>query len=393
MSEAPVQTLEVNPVLFLAGGVTAIVGYFAVVNITNALGYGSDTHAWRVAALTFPLFIGGMLAAWPRVSRRVAPAILLAGIALGIAGWVVVPCRLGGPSLLKAVSQRGELRTMSAVPPNFNELSRVREITAKQEFAADFPSLAETVDPLLDDWAKAAVAIIADRLERVSPDDVGAVDAVVTRADLIKQELPRTQEAIAAAERAFSDRSADYWAAQLLRITPGKYSDYLAWWQRCRSVKSLSPNWDRLAESQEAWTQRSADSAIESAYYLRRFRPERSREHLLTAARSLREVCPKEVGKGTPIVYPFTRPHRKLFEVALGEAQTEAREQLSIGAYDRALTAADTFINEWLPEAEWIGPEAVQSAEGFRIGYRYLQALAAKAGDDPGAAPPPRTRP
>lgn len=389
MSESPSPTQGVNPIPFLAGLAVALVGYFAVLNITNALGFGGDVHALRVGALALPLFVGGATAFRPSCKQKAAVGLLLGGVALGVLGWAFAPCRFGGPSLARAAAERAELRDRLATPPMFDEIGRAREIGAGQGFAVDYPSLAETVRPALDDWGKAAIAIVEDRFERAAPDDVGAVNGVVAKADMLEQHLPQTREAVAAAERAFSDRSADFWAAQLNRIPPGDYAAFLAWGVRRDAVKAVQPNWSRLAPAMEAWATRSADSAIDSAYYLRRFKPERSREILLRAARNLREMTPKDAGQDSP----FRTPHRKLFDNAFAAAQSEAREHVAAGAYDRAFGVAKDFAVDWSPEAELIGHEAVRPLEGFREGYRYLDALAAKAGDAPGVAPAPRTRP
>ncbi len=378
-----------SPLPFLAALGVAVGGCVVAVLLTNALGYGKDTHPLRVAALTLPLFIGGAVAFWPGQKPVLRAAVIVFAVVSAAGAWAFTPSEFGGMSLVQAGVKRDQLKAASATTPTYDDLTKAGELEIPPALAASFPSLAASLQPAMTAWANAAAESVAKRYREIRPDDVTGINEVTKKAQLLTKQLPQTREAVATAERAFSDRSAEFWADELNRIPPGHFSGFLAWTLRRDAVTTILPNGDIIAKAEAGWVENSVQTSIDKADHLRLFMPQRAREELITTAKELQVLS-----KGSaPDNVPFRTSRQKLFTAALTKAQNDARAHIEARAYDRALTVARIHAGEWSSEATTLGPEASASLVAFREGCRYLATLAEKIGDVADFAPAPRTKP
>jgi hypothetical protein len=386
-----------NPLPFLAALGLAVAGYLVVVNLTNAFGLGKDSHLLRVAALAVPLFVGGVIAFWPGRAWQIRVGVLLVAMTLAGVGWLLMPCEFGGPSLADAVAQRNGVREQIATPPSFSDAAKAEPLAKAMSFASNFPSLAETVQPQLDAWAKAAAEQVAERLRTVPPDSTPNVELAAEVGQLLGKHLPQTREIIATAERDFSRRSADFWAEELQHIPPESWKGFRHWVNRRDQVKSILPNGDRLAEAENAWVERTIDTAIDQTKNHLTFRLTEANAFRENPSRELLSTLEmlKEFSNPTPDnPVPFRAGRQRLFRVAFEVTQNQVAKFLEAGAYDRAHGLARTFAVNWSAEAALVGPAAVRELESLRDGCAYLATLAEKVGFSPDVvAPVPRTKP
>jgi len=374
---------------FLAGLGLAVAGFLVVVNAASALGYGKDLHALRVAALTLPLFAGGVIAFWPGRNPAIRAGVLALAVATGTVAWLFTPSEFGGMSLAQAIAKSSQLKAQFSRAPTYEDVAQVGDVAIPPELKAQFPGLAESTQQAMTVWATAAGERIAEQYRSVPPDSVKDVSTLAKTAEHITKWLPPAREGVAQGERAFSDRSAEFWAGELNKITPGHFTAFLSWTIRRDAVTAVLPNGTILARAELAWVERSVESSIERAYHLRLFMPKRGREELLTTAKELQLLS-----RGAPPeIVPFRTARLKLFAAALANSQSDAHALIEAGAYDRALGLARTYAVEWSGEATSLGPDAVASLTAFREGCRYLSDRADLIGDVPEFAPPPRTKP
>lgn len=390
-------------------GLSAL-AFFGIVNAMALLGYGSDIHALRALALSAPVFVAGVIAFWPGRSMPIRAATLCVGLTAGWIAWMFVPCRSGGMSLADAVAKRNGLKSLAK--PSYDDIGKAEQVAATLAFATDFPSLAEN-NPAVNEWPSTAAERVAERYRTVAPDDVAGVDDVVKSAQLLTKHLPQTRESIAAAEREFSNRSADFWADELKQVSSNDFNGFVSWVGRREKGGGVKPNSDRINTAEEAWVAASIDEAISWDEHIRQFQFLSRRESVTLLGIQLKDsrlptlvAAPRRqemlrammslrlaVRDSGPENVPFRASRQKLFDAALARAQNEARVHLEAGACDLAFGRARTHAVDWSPEAATLGPAAQRALADFREGYRYLDALAAKAGDAPNAAPVPRTKP
>jgi len=385
-SAAPPQ--GTNPLPFLAGLGLAVAGFFVAVSATNTLGCGKDIHALRVVALAFPLFAGGVIAFWPGLSAVPRIAALVIAAAGAFAGWVYTPSSFGGLSLAQAAAKRTAVKATLATETSYNDVAKSPEMAAAVATLAAFPTLTETLQPAVNEWTTAAAERLAERFNTVKPDDIASVDDVTTKANLLTKHFPQAREAVANAERAFSNRSADFWVNELKSVPPGNFLAFRTWGGKRDAVKSILPNPTPIVEAESAWVTSSVEATITRAELIQLFMPQRARDALLTASLEIRTLA----GAGAETT-PFRAARLRLFMAALARAQEETRLHLEQGAYDQAAERAQAHATGWATEARVLGPETIETLSSFRDGYRYLATLAEKAGVGTDFVPPPRSKP
>ncbi|MCE9562343.1 MAG: hypothetical protein K8U57_09840 [Planctomycetes bacterium] len=389
MSITAAPSESTNPLPFLAALGLAVVGFFVVVNVADVLGYGKDTHTLRVLSLTLPLFVGGAVAFWPGSSVVVRVGVLAVTIGVAVAAWVYTPSSGGGMSLAQAVAKRNEVLAEITTAPSYQDVTRAEGIGTRLASLAAFPSLIETVQPDVNEWGNAAAERLAEQYRSVSPDNVSSLDELTKRAHLLTKYIPQTREAVATAERTFSNRSADFWVSELNRVPAGDFIKFRAWGSRRDSVKSILPNPTRIVEAENAWVSSAVEAAITRSELIQKFMPQRARDALLTTAMEIRNL-PEGGGSETK---PFRAARQRLFAVALERAQGEAQSLAEQSAYDRAFDVAKTHATGWALDAVALGPDATTNLAHFRDGYGFLATLAEKVGVGPDFVPPPRTKP
>ncbi|MBA4189238.1 MAG: hypothetical protein C0467_14675 [Planctomycetaceae bacterium] len=388
MLAATARTHGSNPMPLLAAVGLALAGFFVAVGVTNLLGYGKDMHLLRVIALALPLFLGGVVAFGPRRSVAMRVGVLFVAVLCSAAAWVFTPCELKGMSLAQAATQADNIKAQSANAPTLDNVARAEEVAVPPALTASFPSLAARLQPSVDAWANAAAERVVEQYQSVRPDNANSVTEISSKAYLLTKYMPQTRETVATAERAFSDRSARFWANELNSVASGNFGAFLAWIARCNAVTAILPNADILAKAEVDWVDHSVNTAIERYEHLRKFMPARARDELVTTAKEIQVIS-----KASADRVPFQAARQKLFDTALARTRAEVWAFIESGAYDRAFGVARTHAVEWSAEASILGPEATQNLSDMREGCRYLAAMAEKIGELPDAAPPPRTKP
>jgi hypothetical protein len=370
---------------FIGAAILAAGVVFGVSELTKELGYGSDVHVPRVIALAVLVFVGLLVAFWPRVRPVTRGIALVLGLAAGVAAWVFLPCRLDGLSLYAAATQRESFKHQLDQLPR-DQFDEARHLKSDMEsLKQDYPSLAIGLDAALRRWAHAARKATLEQLESTSPDDIPKARLVQARSVALASVLPdvtvNTDMII------FLNRALDARVAELQAVTATDMANFDRTAPRRRELVDAFPETRiQLLAAEDGWATKMAKSAA-VAYTEAKMSPREIRTRCnntkleLLALRALDDSPDR-----------FLAARRTLFEAAQEAARADVNRHIRDGRPDIAYTVATTHSNEWFGTAKLLGEDELNNLMELLESCRGLAKLAAAAGDLPEAAPAPRTR-
>ncbi len=373
-------------VVVLAGGIAAG-GYFAAVGITQALGYGTDTHLLRVAAMCAFLFVNALIVLWAGVRWPLRVLCSVAGLALAASAWIYLPARSGGLSLAGAIEKRNALQAQASTVP-LGDSETLREMSHDwRALNEDFPELSASVRADLERRADETAARLVAQLRQVAPDDLAGAQALQAQVLQLGLDNPWARPTPAQELRAWKARAVQARVDELNGITA---SDTMGFDRTAASRQALAAAFPdartALIEAEARWVQKTADYAV-VAYTHAEMSPRQIREGCRDTVEELLALKSLDASPGR-----FLQARRVLFEAAHSAAQNEIQRHLAGGRADIAQTVAVSHGLEWFATVELLGAEEQKSIMTLRESCRYLAVLSEKAGGLPEIAPEPRSR-
>ena len=373
--------------LLFAVGVAAG-GYFAVAAATNALGYGSDTHAFRALAVCAFLFVNALLVLWPGMWRSVRVLGCVMGLGLALTAWVYTPSRPGGMSLAGALSAQQAAESEADIVP-FGDSKKLWELKNKtRALETDFPELSLGLRARLEQRADDAATAIMTRFQQLSPDDLTTALELRAEAEKLKAAQAWARTTPMDEVRAWAMRAATAKAEELRGITAFDLVGFERTGVSRHTMISAFPQADTELRSAEArWMEKSANFMVVAYTHadvtLKDIREGcRDTEKKLLALRTLDESPAR-----------FRAARSALFHAAHEAARTEVYTHIDAERYGVAFKVAVTHGLDWFATATLLGPADVRTLDQLRESSRFLAVLDEKASNAPETAPLPRTKP
>jgi hypothetical protein len=370
---------------FAAGGFVLVWQGFGLA------GFGTDLHALRALAACVPLFVCGLVIAWPKVRLPVRVVVALLGLgAAGLAWWTVPNSAApSGRSLRDAVAARDRFRELlSTATVDGTQIGEVREIhhTLKQ-----YPGLAPDLPENYGRWSDRMWRDIRTRYERTPPDEVQAIIAIRDEIVLLAEiHPPASWKPIADTTRQWLRRAVD---AKVDELTKAQH-DWDAFDRtapgRRKLMDAFPETYAELAAAEEEWVQ----VTVLAQAWLRIAAGERPKPPAggwlgrEKAILSLPSLDTRDVR--------FKTTREELFRFAHDDAKSSVTAHLDAGRYEQAFGVARKHAVEWSATAAVLGADEVKQLDALRDScetFARLFEVSAKPTEPADIAPPPRAKP
>ena len=402
MSQPPEAPIVSPPVARLSAGrflvaVLLALGFFAAIWGTTWLaGFGRDLHALRVGAAAGVAFVAALLLLWPRRRRETRVAAIVIAFGLGALVWWSVPSRIGGINLLSATAKRDALHTQMGLVTFDDVKSAGQWRNSIDDLAAQFPTLAASLEPELARWSVDAEAAVLERLRETPSDEVATAHLVRARGIELGEHFPDRRKRIEDEFAAWVRRASLELIDELNGLRAADWDGFnTSSFARRKLVQAFPDSRERLAEAERSWVMKSVGAATASPLRALNANPRAVRDACREVEARIRSL--KSVG---PAAEEFYTARSTLFLLAHEAARLEVLGLIRAADYERAFTAALVHHQEWFSVAKQLGPSEVKGLTDLRDQARHLAIRFEKAGFVDSApeprmretAPPPRAK-
>lgn len=351
--------------------------------LTGLLGAGWDRQPLRLAAAVALLLPAALLLIQGGLRPTSRLLAALAGLLLAATGWLFTPAQPEATSLYQATTTRRYLEQRWA-SPTLDDLKYADHYRRTLDtLRRDFPSLAAPLEPQWEHWAETMLALIRQRFDAISADDVHAARLFYLQTHPFTRSLSHLRDQVGRAWQGWLERSLAARLDELRRLQPEQWDRFERTAALRRQLVQYYPDARHpLREAERRWIRRSIDQRLEQAEQLVETDPRALRDACRQLKERLRRLATLEAND------PFLAESlQRVFDWAQRAAVREVLRHIEARRYLLAYSVARIHALDWLPVVQKWGEPARRRVESLRDAARFLALLAERA---PETLPPPR---